>query len=106
MSTTSKFCQNRRRSFRLRIELDNHPASVYGGLMVNTSYLQRFAAWLLRAAERFYLRAHGWQDTYEAPDHFLPPGEYPFRQKVAEYHRRHAVNAQHAVYGARTQGTV
>lgn len=67
---------------------------------MHIGWLQRFASWLLRATERFYLKAHGWEVVRE--DHYFPPGDYPFRIKTDEYHRRHAVNAQHAVYGAGT----
>lgn len=73
--------------------------------MTKFGFYQRFASWLLKVTERFYLKAHGW-DTASKDDHFLPPGDYPFRVKVDEYQRRHAVNAQHAVYGAVTRSKI
>ncbi len=66
--------------------------------------MRTLSRWLLRLVERFYLLAHGWEKAdLDTPDHYLPPGDYPFEQKVPVYHRRHAVNAQHAVYGDATK---
>jgi len=64
--------------------------------------LKKLAAMILRAAERFYLLAHKWEFVRE--DHYLPPGDYPYKVKVEEFHRCHAVNAQRKIYADTTRG--
>jgi hypothetical protein len=71
--------------------------------MQSITWYQRLVSSILRVAEKWYLLAHGWEKVGD--EKYSPPGDYPFRIKSDEYHRRHAVNAQHAVYGAQRFGS-
>ncbi len=63
---------------------------------------KRIALWLLEVAERFFLRANGWEEsskrfTYHENDMWIPRIGYPYRKNTnttSVYHRRHAVNSQ------------
>lgn len=62
--------------------------------------MKKLSILVLELAEHFFLKAHGWKfELGERRFGWLPPNDYPFRRKVYEYSRGHAINAQkQAIY--------
>ena len=55
--------------------------------------MKRLSRWLLVAAERFYLYAHGWRASSVYVDGLVPPVSWPFK-RLDLYTCGHALNAQ------------
>jgi hypothetical protein len=55
------------------------------------SFLKRFSTKMLLAAEKFYLRMHGWEEV--GPDAWDTPSDYEFKKRMG-VRQGHAVNSQ------------
>lgn len=66
---------------------------------------QLYAIKFLRFAENVFLRIHGWRSLPTESIHgkYVPPKDFPCKQRYDSYVRVHAVNAQRQVYAKETK---